>query len=501
MNLHRKRSRVTPSRLFTPILAMTLSCASGASNPMTGAHSDAPDAAKNDAPDAGTNDDAPSCGAVDQSCCAPPTPCASGAFCNPDQVCKAQHDAGGPEACADGGCPCATTCDGTCVDLETDAKNCGSCHHACKMTVETCEAGACVCGFTDCTGDCVDTMGSDSANCGGCGVACPYECTSGSCGPATLSLPDIGDIGSIVVDSTNFYWIGLTSVGNTEVDYCPLAGCLGGVYQTLASSPMEAFDSISLGTLAVSTSAAYFADDQGNVLTCGLPPPLGTGCSTTPTTFTTRGDSFHTFVAADAAQVYWSNMNDATVLDCPVGSSCPSPSLVEDLSSASTQLQGAAVSGGRLYWGGASETLGGGFTIYSTPVGGGTVSTLCNAADSNGIVQLIVAGGFVYFTDGEATVFSCPTTASGASASVFVSDSGGPFGLASDGTDLYWTDHTYLALSGSIMSCALGATCATSGSIVLSDADNAPAAIAVTATHIYWAGTTATGSVVQYFHK
>lgn len=462
MNLHRKRSRAMPSRLFTPILAMTLSCASGASNQMTTAHSDAPDAAKNDAPDAGTNDDAPSCGAIDQSCCAPPTPCASGAFCNPDQVCKAQqeHDAWGPEACADGGCPCATTCDGTCVDLETDAKNCG-----------------------------------------GCGVACPYECTSGSCGPATLSLPDIGDIGSIVVDSTNFYWIGLTSVGNTEVDYCPLAGCPGGVYQTLASSPLEAFDSISLGTLAVSTSAAYFADDQGNVLTCGLPPPLGTGCSTTPTTFTTRGDSFHTFVAVDAAQVYWSNMNDATVLDCPVGSSCTSPSLVEDLSSASTQLQGAAVSGGRLYWGGASETLGGGFTIYSTPVGGGTVSTLCNAADSNGIVQLIVAGGFVYFTDGEATVFSCPTTASGASASVFVSDSGGPFGLASDGADLYWTDHTYLALSGSIMSCALGATCATSGSIVLSDADNAPAAIAVTATQIYWAGTTSTGSVVQYFHK
>jgi hypothetical protein len=75
------------------------------------------------------------------------------------------------------GCPVVTdgVCDGACVDLEMDPKNCG----ACGVIVNTvgglsCKNGAPACPKpTDvaCNDMCVDAM-SDLFNCGGCGNSC-----------------------------------------------------------------------------------------------------------------------------------------------------------------------------------------------------------------------------------------------------------------------------------------------------------------------------------------
>jgi hypothetical protein len=62
--------------------------------------------------------------------------------------------------------PNVVNCRGTCVDISTDASNCGACGNAC--------AGTC------CGGTCVDIL-TDESNCGGCGNACAGTCENGTC--------------------------------------------------------------------------------------------------------------------------------------------------------------------------------------------------------------------------------------------------------------------------------------------------------------------------------
>jgi len=91
--------------------------------------------------------------------------------------------------------PCTTgltSCGGTCVDLDTDDANCGSCGNACMAGMECNGAGACdeACeeGLTACDGSCVDTN-TDGANCGSCGTACEdgMVCDgAGACGASCV---------------------------------------------------------------------------------------------------------------------------------------------------------------------------------------------------------------------------------------------------------------------------------------------------------------------------
>ncbi|MCA9610442.1 MAG: hypothetical protein KC619_32825, partial [Myxococcales bacterium] len=75
-----------------------------------------------------------------------------------------------------GGCRTGETdCDGTCVNTDSDARNCGGCGMACGAG-EVCAAGACDAagcsgGTTECDRACVDTD-TDERHCGGCGMAC-----------------------------------------------------------------------------------------------------------------------------------------------------------------------------------------------------------------------------------------------------------------------------------------------------------------------------------------
>jgi len=102
------------------------------------------------------------------------------------------------------------SCDGGCVDPESDANHCGdcdrdcgaggtcveaqcvdSCDNACDLVTEVCSSSSCECrpGFDRCEGACID-LDINAANCGECGELCAedeegeielYLCEAGDC--------------------------------------------------------------------------------------------------------------------------------------------------------------------------------------------------------------------------------------------------------------------------------------------------------------------------------
>jgi hypothetical protein len=390
-----------------------------------------------------------------------------------------------PQKCVMGACVCDHMCDGSCVDLESDDKNCGKCNHACTTGVEKCVGGSCGCAFTECGTACVNTKGSDNAHCGDCTTTCPYQCAEGTCGPATFAS-GLKDPGAIMVDATNVYWVD-QGTKHAQVEYCPLAGCPGGTPMTLAVSNENSLYQGQLGTLVVTGTNVYFGDDSGSVETS--PIVGGTGTASTYS----AADTTATYLTTDGTNLYWANQFNQDIEGCGLGTSCASASSLANLIAASIQPEGIAVSGGTLYFGAyaiyASKT-----SIESVPVGGGAVTTLCTVPGfTSSIKDVLIAGGNLYFTSPTTAVHVCPLATPGVKATAFWTGKSS-VGLATDGTDLYWTIE---ATDGSILKCALGTSCAKA--TILATHLKAPTGIAVNGTEIYY--TSIVGKSVSVFHN
>lgn len=134
-------------------------------------------------------------------------------------------DAGAPDV---GGCASGETlCSTACVDLQHDARHCGSCGHACGE-VEACTDGACtstcaaprmLCG-SGAAMRCADLQ-SDAENCGSCGRACAAggACMSGACAAAAC-MTNASDCNSNSAD-------GCEVVHASALNTCPMAEDLG----------------------------------------------------------------------------------------------------------------------------------------------------------------------------------------------------------------------------------------------------------------------------------
>lgn len=112
------------------------------------------------------------------------------------------------ESCHEGACECpeANQCGTACVDMETDANNCGSCHHACAEGF-SCDSGECTCPAPAkvCGEICVEVK-SDAQNCGGCGIVCANggRCDDGTCTcPGEQGLACGGTCRDVANDSNN----------------------------------------------------------------------------------------------------------------------------------------------------------------------------------------------------------------------------------------------------------------------------------------------------------
>ncbi len=117
------------------------------------------------------------------------------------------------EVCNDGMCvaPCPgvqTRCSGTCVSLQTDNTNCGTCGNRCP-TGSTCSEGVCRCMLSgggptsgvQCGSTCVDVLSSNT-NCGTCGTACPTgtTCSRGVCRCSIGGVPVGLQCGAACID-------------------------------------------------------------------------------------------------------------------------------------------------------------------------------------------------------------------------------------------------------------------------------------------------------------
>jgi hypothetical protein len=239
---------------------------------------------------------------------------------------------------------CAATCNGTCVDLDYNPNNCGACGHSCKG----------------------------------------QACLGGQCQP--LVLASGYNPSALAVDSASVYWtnMNMNPTGSSGVFKVPLNG--GAVTQlstTLYSAQLQGIG------IAVDGTNVYWNDDVGSGGSL-LSVPVGGGATTTLVSGTAFED-----VKVDATNVYWAGnmggaVNAGTIMKMPKSGGSP-VTLVSGLRSPN----GLAVDGTSVYW---TDTSGSGTgTVRSVPVAGGVAVTLASGLISP--FGIAVDGSSVYWND------------------------------------------------------------------------------------------------------
>lgn len=172
------------------------------------------------------------------------------ASCNPD--CR-EVDCGDHCTCPPG----RTSCDGTCVNLQSDPLNCGRCTNRCNAgphSTPLCSQGTCtsVCAsqdFKDCNGfpddGCEVNLKTDPLNCGDCHHECPGgpnaapACVDGQC--ALKCDAGFGDCNTTVEDGCETPVDTVDHCGRCDRQCIPGANaeavCTGGVCTTTCPDP------------------------------------------------------------------------------------------------------------------------------------------------------------------------------------------------------------------------------------------------------------------------
>lgn len=203
------------------------------------------------------------------------------------------------------------------IDITSPRVACGEDAAACPAVTPSC-----------CAGGCVD-LATDAANCGWCGHDCGGACAEGVCRPTTLASRQ-GTIENVVVDSTHVYW---TSATNGTVMRIPVGG---GLPTTLASEQRFPWG------LAVTSSAVFWTDiNRLTVMTAGLDGDHPTLIAAHPQDHSGRDPAE---IEADAEHVFWlyRSQNNTQLLQAPVSGGEPT--------TLSFAPRGMKVGPGGVYW-------------------------------------------------------------------------------------------------------------------------------------------------------
>jgi hypothetical protein len=263
------------------------------------------------------------------------------------------------------------------------------------------------------------------------------------------------------------------------------------------------------GTLAVDTANVYVEDQgttTGEVYQCAK-----TGCASP----TQLGPGYATGIASDAHYVYWNDFGGGTIVRCAIGGCANQPTV---LVPNQPHAEGISFDGANLYW----ATTGTLLTcaspacasptvlasnqsplIVSTAAETATVywissSSLlgCGAAGCNQTPSVItanipnagsvvVADGFAYYTSGNAVV-SCPVTSACVNPRT-IGSSSAPFGMASDGSDVYWLDENIAQVYRCPITGCVGSAEVFADQSSFDPAGEIGANVALDGEYVYWA--------------
>jgi hypothetical protein len=417
-----------------------------------------------------------------------------GAVCF-DGTSDCQGPNGAPRSCVGGQWQIGSVCSGSspiclagqCVqcnpnDTQCDINTVQQCDNtghwqdkqACADPDPTCQGGKCVCTNTVCGGSCVDLQ-KDTKNCGSCGHDCQGgTCNLGVCQDVTLASSQVSPY-FITTDGTNVYWTNSSSVVRVPVG--------GGSTTTIASGQSSA------EYIAVDSTNVYWVDDSsgGVIKTC-----LKTSSSCTPTIIAS-GQAWNIGgIAIDSTNIYWTPASGSgypAIVSCSKSATnCTPTTLIT-----ATQTNDAvalATDGTTLYWTDGNANL----VMCTLGSCSGTKTTLITGYPGS---LLAIDGSNIYWAPNSGSLaYQCDRTnpsKCGGSLVTLASGESAITGITVDSSNVYWSTN---GGSGDIRQCKIGG-CGGTPKTVGSGPGSKSYGVALDTTSIYWSNSGGSGSIMK----
>jgi hypothetical protein len=317
------------------------------------------------------------------------------------------------------GTTCSTICDGACVDIQTDNRNCGGCGIACAAVAPSsaaCANGRCL--VTLAAGQIEPAYPAVYANnlywttqSHGWGTVMKVPLEGGA--PTTLASNQAGP-SNLQVNATGVYW----ALGYQSIVRAPLEG---GAPTTLTSGITYTFD------LVADATSLYWALASGGSSSV-VKMPLAGGPRTT---LATKNHGSARSIAVDATSVYWTDngspSEESFVYKVPLEGGT-----VTTLASGQGIAGGLAVDASNVYWvawRSATDSV-----LMRIPKTGGSPSAVVSGPESR---NFAVDEANAYWTVGS-VVMKAPLT--GGTPTTLASGQLRPIHIVVDATSVYWTN-------------------------------------------------------------
>lgn len=340
----------------------------------------------------------------------------------------------------------------------------------CKATNSTCSSATCACSsnYSACSNACVN-LKTDANNCGTCGHSClGGTCDLGSCQPKTIATAQTR-LTNLASDGTYLYWSGAATSGSPY--YVARARADGtGTVKVLAASEQGA------GPLAVTSNKVYWVA-KGQLRSCDI-PDCALGAVNAITAVTSGGVSGDLLYEPGKKALYWSrgatySAKDGTLYTLASGAATPT------VVGTNPSNPGALVSdSSNVYWINSSTYTSDAWNadggLWRVRLSDGTVTQLASSLKGD-ISYLAISGATLYFAGNIAITGSNPLMTTSAILSAPLPNGLGPGaqpqfaaaknvrGMEADSKYLYFADES--GSQGAISRCPVAA-CPTPETIV-----------------------------------